>query len=386
MRGVSVIGIGQAHVGERWDTSLRDLALEAIRRAMIDADAAKVDSLVVGNMLSGELASQENLATLLVDYAGLGGIEAVKVEAACASGGAAIRGGTMLVASGAHDVVLVVGVEKMTDRFPDRVAGGLALASDGDFESLQGVTFVALNALIMRAYMQEYGYSKEDFAGFAVNAHKNGATNPHAMFQRPISAKEYFDSGFVATPIQVMDSAPVCDGAAALVLCATELVKERRVRPEVRIVASTGATDTIAVATRRDPLWLDAGFRSARRAYDMAGLEPKDIDLFEAHDAFAIMAALSLEACGFAERGKGALMASEAEIGLGGRIPIQTLGGLKARGHPVGATGVYQAVEACLQLRGEAGPNQVDGARVALTQNIGGSGSCVVTHILTRGD
>ncbi len=384
MRGVSIIGVGQARVGERWECSLRDLALEAIRRAMIDADVGRVDSLVVGNMLSGELASQENLATLLVDHAGLGGIEAVKVEAACASGGAAIRGATMLVASGAHDVVLCVGVEKMTDRFADRVASGLALASDGDYESLQGVTFVALNALLMRAYMQEYGYSKEEFAGFAVNAHRNGATNPHAMFQRPITAKEYLESGFIATPVQLLDSSPVCDGAAALVLCATDLVKERRGRPDVRIAASAGATDTIAIATRKDPLWLDAGSRSAKRAYDMAGIGPNDVDLFELHDAFAIMAALSLEASGFAERGKGALMAAEGQIGLRGRIPIQTMGGLKARGHPVGATGVYQAAECCLQLRGEAGPNQVDGARVAMSQNIGGSGSCVVTHIFTR--
>jgi acetyl-CoA C-acetyltransferase len=384
MRSVSIIGIGQAKVGERWDTSLRDLALEAIRRAMIDADVSKVSSLVVGNMLSGELASQENLATLLVDYAGLGGIEAVKVEAACASGGAAIRGATMLVASGAHDVVLCVGVEKMTDRFADRVSSGLALASDGDFESLQGVTFVALNALIMRAYMQAYGYGKEEFAGFAVNAHKNGAANPNAMFQRPISAKEYFESGFIATPIQLMDSSPICDGAAALVLCATDLVKERRSRPDVRIAASAGATDTIAVAARKDPLWLDAGHRSAKRAYEMAGLAPKDVNLFELHDAFAIMAALSLEASGFAERGKGALMATEREIGLKGRIPIQTMGGLKARGHPVGATGVYQALECVQQLRGEAGANQVDGAKVAMAQNIGGSGSCVVTHIFTK--
>ncbi len=383
MRPVSVAGIGQARVGERWDASLRDLAIEAMRAAMEDAGIARVDSLVVGNMLSGELASQENLATLLVDYGGLGGIEAAKVEAACASGGAAVRGVALMIASGAYDVVLVVGVEKMTDRFPARVSAGLALASDADYESLHGVTFVALNALIMRRYMHEYGYAKEDFAGFCVNAHRNAVENPFAMFRKPITAREFCDAGTIASPIQLLDSSPVCDGAAAMVLVAPERLPESR-RSPVRLIASAGATDTIAVANRKDPLWLEAAYRSARAAYGQAGVEPKDVDVFELHDAFSILSALSLEAAGFCERGRGARMAVDSEIGIEGRIPVCTMGGLKARGHPVGATGVYQAVEVVTQLRGEAGKNQVDGAKIGMCQNIGGSGSCVVTHLFAR--
>lgn len=379
MKDVYIHGIGQTPIGELWDRSLRDLSAEACRKALADGGSVKPDCLIVGNMLSGELAMQENLGPATADAAGLTPIEAVKVEAACGSGGAALREGYLRVASGANDSALVVGVEKMSDLLPDAVSAQLALAADSDYESLHGTTFVALNALIMRRYMHENGYRHEDFAGFAVNAHANAMANPCAMFRRRVSAEDYSRACMVASPINLLDSSAISDGAGAVLLSARKPDNGAR---RIRVTGSAGATDTIAVATRKDPLTLAAAEASSKRAYAQAGLKPDDVDVFEAHDAFSIMGALSLEACGFAERGKGARLAMEGEISPKGRVPIATRGGLKSRGHPVGATGVLQAVDAVVQLRGEAGESQVPDARVALTQNIGGSGASIYTHIL----
>jgi len=383
MRDVSIIGIGQTKVGEHWDTSIRHLAWYAVQAAMKDAGIERADALYVGNMLSGELSGQEHLGALVADFAGLQGIEAVKIEAACASGAAALRMGYIAVAGGMADVVIVVGVEKMTDRPGPEVTSALAMAADADYEVLHGVSFVALNALLMQRYMHEYGYAHEDFAPFAVNAHRNAVHNPYAMFPFPITRERFLTARMIASPINLLDSSPICDGAAAVILCPTEQARAYTDKA-VRIAASAIATDTVAIHDRRDPLFLEGAALSAQRAYKQAGVTPQEIDFFELHDAFTIMSALSLEAAGFAERGQGVRLALEGEITLEGRIPICTMGGLKARGHPVGATGVYQVVEAALQLRGEAGPNQLPNARLGMTQNIGGSGATVVTHILER--
>ncbi len=383
MRDVSIIGIGQTPVGEHWSRSLRHLAYDALSLAMRDAGTDRVDALYLGNMLSGEISGQAHLGALVADFAGMRGIEAVKVEAACASGAAAFRQGLMGVAGGYQDVVAVVGVEKMTDDVGSKVTAGLASAADADYETVHGVTFVALNALIMRRYMYEYGLSKEDFANFSVNAHANGANNPNAMFQRAISQDTFMKAGVVADPITLFDASPMADGAAAVILCPTELAREFSDNA-VRILGSAAATDSLAVHDRKNPLWLQAAETSAQKAYKQAHIGPQDIDFFELHDAFTIMAALSLEACGFAEPGQGTRLAVDGEIALDGRLPIATMGGLKARGHPVGATGMYQIVEAALQLRGQAGKNQLAGPRIGMTQNIGGSGATIVTHILTN--
>jgi len=383
MRNVSIIGIGQTPVGEHWDKSLRHLAYEALRAAMRDASIERVDALYVGNMLSGEISGQAHLGPLVADFAGLRGVEAVKVEAACASAAAAFRMGLMGVASGFQDVVAVVGVEKMTDDVGSKLTAGLASAADADYETVHGVTFVALNALIMQRYMHEYGLTKADFANFSVNAHANAANNPNAMFRRPISRETFLRAGVVADPITLFDASPMADGAAAVILCPTDLAREYTDRA-IHVAASALATDSLSVHDRKDPLWLQAAEDSARAAYKQAGIGPQDVDFFELHDAFTIMAALSLEACGFAERGQGTRLAVEGEIALDGSIPICTMGGLKARGHPVGATGLYQIVEAALQLRGEAGKNQLPNPRWGMTQNIGGSGATIVTHILTN--
>ena len=385
MRQVSIIGIGQTKVGEHWEKSLRQLAADAIRAAMADAGIERADALYVGNALSGEISGQEHLGALVADFAGLRGIEAVRVEAGGASGAAALRVGYLAVAGGLNDVVIVCGVSKMTDQVDPVRAAALALTLDGDYEAIHGLSLAAVWALIMRRYMHEYKVKHENFAPFAVNAHRNAANNPYAMFRRPISTQAFARASAIADPIGLLDAAPLGDGAAAVVLCPARQAREFTDRA-VDIVASAVATDAVALHDRRDPLFPAAASESARRAYKQAGVGPEDIDLFELHDEFSIAAALSLEACGFAERGGGVRLAQEGEIALGGRIPISTMGGLKARGHPVGATGLYQVVEVVQQLRGEAGANQVKGARLGMAQSLGGSGATAITHILKAVD
>ncbi len=377
MREVAILGVGQLPIREHWDLAVHQLAVEAGRAALADAGVERFDALFVGNMTSGTLNQQRHLGALTADRLGRPGVEAVKVEAACGSAGSAMRQGLIAVASGEMDAVLVVGVEKMTETKGSETTAALATAADADFEVAQGITFVGINALVMRRYMHDYGYAQADFAPFALNAHANAASNPNALFRDAITLRDYRRGRAVADPITLYDASPIGDGAAALVL-----VPAARAPRAVRVAGSAMATDTVALHDREDLLWLQAAEQTARAAYRQAGVGPEDIDLFELHDAFSIMAALSLESCGFAERGEGVRLAGEGAILPGGRIPISTFGGLKARGHPVGATGLYQLVEATLQLRGDAGANQIDGARRAMAQNIGGSGATIVTHIL----
>jgi acetyl-CoA C-acetyltransferase len=383
MRDVAIIGVGQTEVGEHWDVSLRHLALKAVQAALADAGVEQVDAFYVGNMLAGELAGQEHVGALVADFVGHRGVEAFKIEAACGSGAAALRMGYVAVAGELADVVVAAGVEKMTDAPAADTAAALGLAGDGDYETSQGISFVALNALLMRRYMHEYGYRHEDFAPLAVNAHQNALNNPYAMFHSKVTAEQFARAPMICDPVNLLDSSPICDGAAAVVLAPADLARSRSPVP-VRVAASAVGTDALAVHDRRDPLVLEGGIISAQKAYRQAGIKPGDIDLFELHDAFSIMAALSLEAAGFAEKGRGLRLALDGEIGISGSVPISTMGGLKARGHPVGATGVYQAVEAVQQLGGLAGANQVTDARLAMCQSIGGSGATVITHIFER--
>ena len=378
MREVAVIGIGQTPVSEHWEKSLRELAGEAVFAAMIDGHRESVDGLFVGNMLSGSLIRQENLGAMIADWVGLRHTEAVKVEAACGSGAAALRAAILAVASGAMDSAIAVGVEKMTETKGVETTAALAAAADADYEAAQGLSFVAINALIMQRYLYEYGWKHTDFAPFSINSHANAVHNPYARLQEPISERSYQKARMIASPINLLDASPIADGAAAVLITPAGDLR-RNGRPLIQIAASASATDTLAVHDRPDPLWLTAAEKSVKKAYAQAGVEPQDIDFFELHDAFSIMAALSLEACGFAERGQAPRLAQENQISLHGRIPM---GGLKARGHPVGATGLYQVVEVVQQLRGEAGANQVDGAKIGMAQNIGGSGATVFTHIL----
>ncbi len=385
MRDVVVIGIGQTPIGELWEMSLRQLATQALHQAVQDAGIEQPpEALFIANMLAPRLSNQAHLGALITDHAGWRGIEAVTVEAACASGGAAFQQAYRAVASGMMDVVAVCGVEKMTDATTGPVTSALATAADADFEGAHGASFVALNALIMQRYMHEYNVPHAAFAPFSINAHRNAVNNPNAMFRRAITEKTYHNAPMIAEPINLYDSSPICDGAAAMILCSLEIAHDLDVAAPVKVLASASATDCLDLAGRRDMLGLEAARGSAQKAYQQAGLSPQDIDVFEVHDAFSIMAALSLEAAGFANRGQGTRLGLDGEITIDGGIPISTMGGLKGRGHPVGATGVYELVDLVTQLRGTAGANQVRDAEIGMTQNIGGTGATVVTHILQR--
>jgi acetyl-CoA C-acetyltransferase len=381
MREVVIIGIGQTSVGEHWDKSLKELAGEAIFAALSDAGRDSAETLYIGNMMSGILSKQENLGGLISDWIGLPGMEAEKVEAACGSGAAAFRAGLIAVGSEEVDSALVVGVEKMTESLPSETTEALATAADADYESAQGLSFVAINALVMQLYLHRYGWKHTDFAPFSINAHANALHNPFARLHEKITEKDYLNARMVADPINLLDASPTGDGAAAVLLVPAESLTQLNHR-SIRILGSASATDSIAIHSRKDPLWLAASEKSARKVYDQAHVGPSDIDFFELHDAFSIMSVLSLEACGFAARGKGPELGLEGDIAINGKIPITTRGGLKARGHPVGATGIYQIVEAVQQLRGEAAKTQVNGARIGMAQNIGGSGATIITHIL----
>ncbi len=383
MREVAVLGIGQTKIDEQWDKSLRELAGDAVLAALQDAALPGAEGIFVGNMMSGSANHQQHLGAYIADWVGMRYAEGLRIEAACSSGAAAFRSAVMAVASGDMDAVVAVGVEKMTDSPGGEITAELATASDADWEGDMGLSFVALNALVMRRYMHEYGWKHEDFGAFSINAHANGAHNPNARFQKAISEKVYQNSPIICDPINLFDASPMGDGAAATVIVPAEMVRKRNL-PVIQVLASAAATDTIAIHDRRMPTWLIAAEKSARDAYAQAGVGPQDIDLFELHDAFTIMATLSLEAAGFAEKGQGPRLALEGEIRPTGRIPIATRGGLKARGHPVGATGMYQIVEVVQQLRGDAGSTQVPDARTGMAQNIGGSGSNIIAHILGR--
>jgi acetyl-CoA C-acetyltransferase len=380
MRPVAIIGIGQTKIDEAWEKSIRQIAAEAIHAALKDAGHDSADGIFLGNMMSGIINSQNNLGPLVADWAGLK-TPAVKVDAACGSGGAALRAGLMAVGSGELETALVVGVEKMTDRHPHEVTVALATAADADYEVDMGVSFVGLNALIMRRYMHEFGWKHADFAQFAINAHANAMHNPYARLHHTITLEEFEKSAMIATPINLLDASPIGDGAAALYIVPADSLEAGS---RILIAGSSAATDTIALHDRLDPLFLAAAYKSSQAAYQQAGVSPGDIDVFELHDAFTVMSALSLEACGFAERGQGPRLALDGKLTPQGSIPVMTRGGLKARGHPVGATGVYQVVEVVQQLRGECGKTQVPEARIGMAQNIGGSGATIITHILKR--
>jgi acetyl-CoA C-acetyltransferase len=384
MTDVVIAGIGQTEVGEHWNISLRQLAFAAIQDAVKDSGGLKPQALFVGNMLAPNLSNQAHLGALVADNAGLTGIEAITIEAAGASGGAAVRQGYLAVSSGMVDVALVVGVEKFTDQVGPGVDSALATASDSDFEAVQGMTPTSQAALIMRRYIHEYQVPADGFAGFALTAHANGAGNPCAIFRKAIKPETYIKAEMVCEPLNMYDIAPNADGAAALILTRRDLLTTNYAHPLVKISGSASASDTLALHDRKDMLYFDVAQLSAGKAMKQAGVILDQISFFEYHDMFSIYAALQLEAVGFAIKGKGWKLAAEDKISLKGKIPCATMGGLKARGFTGGATGVYQAVEAATQLRGQAGANQVADAKYGLIQCLGGPASTAVSHIFER--
>lgn len=378
MREVAIVGAGMTRFGELWGSSLRDLFVEAAVGALDEAGVDRVDSVYVGNMSSGQFVGQEHLGPLMVDHLGMSGVAAARVESACASGGVALRQAFIEVASGLSDLVLAVGVEKMNDGAD--VTNILATASDQEGEVYYGVTFPGLYAMIATAHMERYGTTLEDLAWVSVKSHRHGALNEKAQFPREFTVEDVMRSALVAEPLRLLHCSPVSDGAAAVLVCPLDQARSFTDSP-VKIIGSGLATDTMALADRADPAALDAVQRAAQRAYDMAGVSPNDIDVAEVHDCFSIAEICCIEALGFVERGMGGGAAREGVTALGGRIPVNTSGGLKAKGHPVGATGVAQAIEIYQQLRGESGKRQVKDARIGLAQNMGGSGASCVVHV-----
>lgn len=382
MREVAVIGVGMSRWGEVWEKSLRDIFTETALLAIDDAGVDRIDSMYVGCMSSGLFVGQEHLASLLADYLGMGPIPAARVESACASGGLAVKQGFIEVASGLSDIVLVSGVEKMTDVGGDEATYALSTAADQEYEGYHGITFPGLYAMMARAHMHKYGTTREQLACVAVKNHRHGALNPLAQYPFEVTVEGVMSSVLVADPLRVLDCSPITDGAAAAVLCPAEMASKYTDKPVVKIVGLGHATDTIALHSREDVTTLEATVKAAEAAYKMANKKPEDIDLAEIHDCFTIAEICVIEALGFVEKGAGGKAAESGMTALGGKVPVNTSGGLKAKGHPVGATGVAQIAEVVKQLRGEADKRQVEGAKVGLTQNMGGSGGSTVVHIL----
>lgn len=382
---VAIIGVGMSKFGELWDKNLRDITLEAGMYAIWDSSVSgsAIDGMVIGNMSAGRFTGQEHLGALAVDMGGLGNIPAYSVEAACASGGAAVRQAYMAIKSGEHDLMLVLGSEKMSDVNQTEAMNTISVASDWEWEGMFGATFPALYAFMARRHMYEYGTTEEHLALPTVKNHKNAVHNPFAQFQSPVPIDAVMKSGMIADPLRILHSSPVTDGAAGLVVCREDLAKKYADTP-VYIEASDQRSDTLALHDRDSITTMKSVVTSTKYALKQASLEIKDIDVFELHDSFSIGEIILTEDVGIAEKGKGGKALEEGITEIGGKFPVNTSGGLKARGHPVGATGVAQIVELVLQLRGDAEKRQVAGAEKALAVNIGGTGATSIVHILRR--
>ncbi len=388
MRRVAIIGVGDTEFGELWDSSFRDIGIEAGLAAVADAkiNADQIDALYVGNMSAGRFIEQEHIGALIADYAGLARdhIAATRVEAAGASGGLALREGFMAVASGLHDIVVVGGAEKMLDVSDVESSIIQSAALDQEWETVLGATFPALHALIAKRHMHEYGTTREQLADVAVKNHKNGSLNPKAQFKREITRETVMGSPMVSSPLRMFDCAPSSDGAAAVVLCPLESAKKFTEVP-IEIIGSGQASDTLSLHHRKDICTMEATKVAAARAFKMANLTHKEVDVAEVHDNFTISEILAIEDLGFFVKGQGGKATEAGLTGLEGDIAVNTSGGLKARGDPIGATGLAQAVEIVTQLRGKAGKRQVKDVNIGLTHNVGGTGATAIVHLFRRG-
>ncbi|RLG57548.1 MAG: thiolase domain-containing protein [Candidatus Hydrothermarchaeota archaeon] len=381
---VAVLGVGLTKFGELWETSFTELFVEAGTKAIENAniDGKDIDAIFVGNMSGGRFIDQEHISSLIADYAGLTPIPSTRVEAACASGGLAIRHAIMGIESGFYDIVVVGGVEKMTDVLTERTTQILATAAEQEWEANLGMTFPGLYAMMARRHMHEYGTTREQLALVSVKNHRNAVNNPYAQFRFEITVEDVLNSTVVAEPLRLLDCSPITDGAACLVLASEKKAKEFVDNP-VYIIGSGQASSTISLHGRENIAIMDATINAAKEAYKRAGIEAKQIEVAEVHDCFTIAEILAIEGLGFVKIGKGGKATEEGLTEIGGKIPVNTSGGLKAKGHPVGATGVAQAVEITLQLRGEAEKRQVN-ADIGLTHNVGGSGGTAVVHIFSK--
>lgn len=380
MRDVVVIGAGITKFGELWEKSIKDIFVEAALKAIEDAGVDHIDSMYVGAMSSGLFVGQEHLGAVMADYLGVNPIPATHVESACASGGVAFRQAFLEVASGASEIVLAGGVEKMTDGAD--VTDVLATAADQEYEVYNGVTFPGLYAMIARAHMEQFGTTREQLAAVAVKNHRNGAKNPNAQYRKEVTMEQVMNSTMVADPLRLLDCSPVSDGAAAVIVASMDVAKKLK-KNLIRVLASSQASDTIALHGRKSLTTLNSVVKAAEKAYKMADKRPKDVNLVEVHDCFTIAEIVVTEDLGLFEKGKGGEAAANGWTSIECKmIPVNTSGGLKSKGHPVGATGIAQVIELYEQLNGTGGARQVPNVHVAMAQNMGGSGASCVIHIL----
>lgn len=386
MKKVYVCGIGATSIGEHWNISLRDLMVNAAKKAIDDSEISKknLEAVYIGNMSSGILQGQEHLGSLFATWFGIPGVAAQKCEAACASGGVAFHQAYLAVASGLYDLVLAIGVEKMSDGNTCDVTSALIMADDQEYVAFTGASFVGLNALIYRRYIEKFNVKHEDIALFAVHDHKYAVNNPLAQYRRALTLDTVMSSPIVADPLRLFECAPIGDGAAAVVLCSEKYAKYFEKDKLIEVVASSVATDILSLHNRDDLVTLNATRIAMDKALKMSKVDLNQIDIVELHDAFTILGVIHLEDMGFAEKGKGWKLVKEGEIERDGKIPTNLMGGLKARGHPVGATGIYEIFDVITQLRGEAGKNQVDNAEIGLAQNVGGVGGTVTINLFKK--
>ena len=383
--GVVIVGAGITKFGEHWAKSFRELIAEAGIKAIQSSGLSgqQIEAIYGGCMASGRLIGQEHIGALIADQLGLNPIPSTRCEAACASGGVALRTAYLAIKSGLHSIVAVGGVEKMTELSTQAVSFALGGAGDQEIELFHGATFPSLYALLARAHMHEFGTTEQQMAAVAVKNHANAMLNPNAQFHKEITIEQVMNSGYVAEPIKLLDCSPITDGAAALILCSKDKAKELGLKG-VEIVASEQASDSLALTGRQSLTELRATSIAAQKAYEKAGIRPSQVDFAEVHDCFTIAEILAIEDLGFFKKGEGGIASEKGKTSLKGKIPINPSGGLKAKGHPVGATGVAQAVEAYLQLMGLAEQRQIKNAKIGLTHNVGGSGATAVVTIYKR--
>ena len=381
LSNVAVIGVGATPVKSTSGKSLTELFVQAAKEAVEDAGVSKIDAMYVGNMMSGFLQNQEHLGSLMASALGREGIPTYKVEAACASGGVAMNAGVKAVLSGLDRIVMVGGVEKMSGSTTPTVTAGLMMAEDRLKVATTGVTFVGLNAMIAREYMHKYNVRHEEIAQFPVLCHENALDNPKAQFHKKITVGDVLHSPLVADPLRLYDCSGMGDGAAVLVLAPADEAKKFTDTP-VEVAASSVATDVLSLYQRKEVTVFEGSRRAADEAFRRSHLAPGDIDVLEIHDAFSVLGVMALEDLGFAGKGSGSKLLQDGQCARDGKLPVNTFGGLKARGHPVGASGMYQIAELSLQLSNRAEKCQVPNATAGLSQSVGGIGSTVAVHIL----
>ncbi len=383
----AIVSAGLSKFGKIDGKYARELFAQAFQEALDrcpNLDPKEIKVAYIGQM-SGSFEHQEHNAPIMLEWINLPLAEGIRVENACASSGTALRLGVMAIASGFYDVVLIGGVEKMTHRSTPEVTDILAMAADFPFEQWHGLTFPGLFALMAVAHMHKYGTTEEQMALVAVKNHRNALLNPKAHMHKEVTVEKVLSSRIIAWPLKLYDCSLISDGASCLILTKPEIARKYTDTP-VYIIGSGQGHDTIGLYEREDLTTMKSTRIAAERAYKMAKVEPKDVDVAEVHDCFTIAEIIEYEDLGFCRPGEGGRLIEEGVTFLDGDVPVNTSGGLKAKGHPVGATGAAQAYEIYLQLTGEAGRRQVKNAEIGLTHNLGGSGATSVVHIYVRGD